>query len=55
MKEIKTMFRKLDIFPPSDDREGKAPIAKKRILPVPRPIPQNFPKFDMDDGEVTVR
>jgi hypothetical protein len=26
MKKIKASFRKLDIFLPSDDREGKAPI-----------------------------
>jgi len=26
MEKIKASFRKLDIFPPSDDREGKVPI-----------------------------
>jgi len=59
MKKIKASFRKLDISSPSDVTEGKAPnqlaLAEKRILSVPGPIPQNFPKFDTDDSKRMVR
>jgi hypothetical protein len=51
---IRALSWKLDIFPASDDRRKDAYSAgfgRKGILSVPSPVPQNLPKFDMDDSE----